>query len=70
MNNIFLKGLETALAVERLDAFRQDNANEVTTLSRYLWNMALCEALYSPLKMAEIALRKNLSRPDHKINEI
>lgn len=60
MNNDFFKGLETALAVERLDAYRQDQASELITLSRYLWNMALCEALYSPLQMAEVALRNQI----------
>ena len=48
------------LAPERLDAYRQDGAPPVTTLARYLWNMALCESLYSPLQMAEIALRNSL----------
>jgi len=57
MNNRFFKGVETALAVERLDAFRQDGASPAITLSRYLWNMALCESLYSPLQIAEVALR-------------
>lgn len=60
MNNGFFKGVETALAVERLDAFRQDEASHLITLSRYLWNMALCEALYSPLQMAEVALRNRI----------
>jgi hypothetical protein len=60
MNNVFFQGLEKALAVERLDAFRQDGASQLTTLSRYLWNMALCEALYSPLQMAEVALRNSI----------
>lgn len=60
MNNDFFRGLEKALAVERLDAFRQDGASELTTLSRYLWNMALCESLYSPLQMAEVALRNTI----------
>ena len=57
MNNRFFKGVETALAVERLDAFRRDGASPSITLSRYLWNMALCESLYSPLQIAEVALR-------------
>lgn len=57
MNNQFFQRLETALAVERLDAFRQDGASDLVTLSRYLWNMAICESLYSPLQMAEVALR-------------
>ncbi len=57
MNSIFFKDLEGALATERLAVYRQDGADDVTTLSRYLLNMALCETLYSPLQFAEIALR-------------
>lgn len=60
MNNHFFDHLESGLAVERLDAYRQDEASPLTTLSRYLWNMALCESLYSPLQMAEIALRNRI----------
>ena len=57
MNTDFFSRLEDVLATERLDAFRQDGADEITTFSRYLLNMALCESLYSPLQFAEIALR-------------
>jgi hypothetical protein len=63
MNQDFFKKVEAVLAVERLDAYRQmDSAAPDVTLARYLWNMALCEALYSPLQIAEIALRNALHR--------
>ncbi|MCX6937288.1 MAG: hypothetical protein NTU80_05230 [Verrucomicrobia bacterium] len=46
------------MASERIDAYRQqDGAEPRVTLARYVWNMALCEALYSPLQVAEVALR-------------
>ena len=61
MNNYFFEHIEAGLAVERLEAYRhQDEASPLTTLSRYLWNMALCESLYSPLQMAEVALRNRI----------
>ena len=60
MNHNFFQPLEAILAPERLDAYRQDGVPPATTLARYLWNMALCESLYSPLQMAEIALRNSL----------
>lgn len=60
MNRVFFNRVETHLNPERLDAYRQDGVDEVTTLARYLLNMALCESLYSPLQMAEIALRNAL----------
>ena len=60
MNHDFFQQVESILDPERLDAYRQDGVPPVTTLARYLWNMALCESLYSPLQMAEIALRNSL----------
>lgn len=57
MNSDFFHKIRADLAVERLSVYQQDDANELITLARYLWNMALCEALYSPLQIAEIALR-------------
>lgn len=60
MNNQFFEHIEAGLAVERLDAYRQDGASPLVSLSRYLWNMALCESLYSPLQMAEVALRNRI----------
>lgn len=57
MNIAFFQQVESILATERLDAYRQDGAGLAATLARYLWNMSLCEALYSPLQIAEIALR-------------
>lgn len=62
MNPIFFDQIQPALAVERLDAYRQDQAEPRVALARYLWNMALCESLYSPLQMVEIALRNALQR--------
>lgn len=60
MNAAFFQQVEAILATERLDAYRQDGVPPATTLARYLWNMSLCESLYSPLQMAEIALRNSL----------
>jgi hypothetical protein len=54
MNYEFFQRLETILAPERLQAYRHDDASPAVTLARYLLNMALCEALYSPLQVAEI----------------
>lgn len=60
MNPPFFKAVEAVLASDRLDAYRQDGASPTITFARYLWNMALSEALYSPLQFAEIALRNAL----------
>ena len=55
MNPVFFQQVESILSPERLDAYRQDGAAPAITLARYLWNMALCEALYSPLQIAWIS---------------
>jgi hypothetical protein len=60
MNRHFFQRLEAILAPDRLDAYRRDGVPPATTLARYLWNLALCESLYPPLQMAEIALRNSL----------
>lgn len=63
MNPLFFESVTRALATERMEAYRQhDGADSNTTLARYVWNMALCEALYSPLQVAEIALRNSQHR--------
>ena len=62
MDSIFFNKIQPALAAERLDAYRQDQAEPLVGLARYLWNMALCESLYSPLQMVEIALRNALQQ--------
>ncbi len=62
MNSVFFDNLLQALAAERLDAYRHDQAEPHIALARYLWNMALCESLYSPLQMVEVGLRNALQR--------
>jgi len=46
MNPVFLRRVATALAPDRLEAYRQDGVGQEVALARYLLNMALCEALY------------------------
>jgi hypothetical protein len=58
----FLPRIFTALSVERVEAYAQDNPEPHIKLARYLLNMALCESLYSPLQLCEIALRNSIHR--------
>ncbi|MGC1479214.1 MAG: hypothetical protein WA771_01820 [Chthoniobacterales bacterium] len=62
MNPDFFKEVEGNLHTERIDAYRQDGADEKTTLGRYLLNMALSGALYPTLQFSEIALRNAVHR--------
>jgi len=61
MQEDFFNRISGTLSVERLAAYgSQDHADECTILSRYLWNMSVCESLYSPLQICEVALRNSL----------
>jgi hypothetical protein len=62
MNSSFYDQITQTLAPERLSAYGADDDNPQLILARYLLNMALCESLYSPLQMAEIALRNSIHR--------
>jgi hypothetical protein len=61
MNAIFYRKIQGSLSSERLEpnAVRPAGSADdpAVTLARYLLNMALCESLYSPLQLCEIALR-------------
>ena len=56
----FYKKLEAALLAERLSAYGRDNPGPSIVMARYLWNIAICESLYSPLQMFEVALRNGI----------
>jgi predicted nucleic acid-binding protein len=51
------------LSSDRLARYRRpSDRHACDTLARYLWNVALCEALYPSLQSAEVALRNGLHR--------
>ena len=57
MQQEFYQKLERALSTERLSVYGADNPGSCIVMARYLWNIAVCESLYSPLQMCEVALR-------------
>jgi hypothetical protein len=57
MQEDFFNKLEATLSAERLSVYGQDKPGPCIVMARYLWNIALCESLYSPLQMCEVALR-------------
>lgn len=61
MNSNFFQKIEAILSLERLAPYRQDNVDQYVVLARYLWNIDLCKSLYSPLQMAEVALRNSIN---------
>lgn len=56
----FFSHVQRAFSVERLDAYGDTSVPPSVVLGRYLLNMALCESLYSPLQLCEVALRNSL----------
>lgn len=57
-----VEGLRRAISPERLEAYRPTTASDdIDMLATYLWNIELCECLYSPLHALEITLRNAIS---------
>jgi hypothetical protein len=59
---VYWKNLQRILSSERLFAYGADGAGPRTIVSRYLWNMALCESLYAPLQLFEVGLRNSIDQ--------
>lgn len=57
---LFIDLVASCLSVERLESYGTDGATPTIALARYLLNLALCESLYSPLQLCEVALRNQL----------
>ncbi|HVG43134.1 MAG TPA: hypothetical protein VM890_00335 [Longimicrobium sp.] len=45
------------VSAERIGTYRRGTGDDEEVLARYLWNVALCEALYPSLHFLEVALR-------------
>lgn len=52
--------LHRPLSLARLESYRPQNGTDEQVLSLYVWNIALCEALYPALNMLEISLRNTI----------
>ena len=53
----FLQKAERSISKPRFDSYRGGGGTDAETLSRYLWNIALCEALYPCLQILEVSFR-------------
>ena len=47
---------------QRLEAYRRVGDDDLETLTRYVWNISLCEAFYPTLQNMEIGLRNGLNQ--------
>ncbi|MCX6378998.1 MAG: Abi family protein [Armatimonadetes bacterium] len=52
--------IQQSISVYRLKPYRRKQENKKDALALYLWNMALCEALYPVLQCIEVALRNTI----------
>ena len=60
--------LRNALSAERLGAYAlPDDTDEVDSVARYLWNLALCCALQPALHTLEVAVRNHLFSVSRRI---
>jgi hypothetical protein len=67
---ISLPALERALSPQRLRAYRLDSDRDETDgLARYLWNLALSNAIAPVLHVLEITFRNEISRAAAKLME-
>ncbi len=61
MQENFYNNIKNIISTERLEAYsKKDGATPCISFARYLWNMAVCESLYSPLQIAEVTLRNSV----------
>lgn len=60
--------LRNALSAERLSAYAQpEDADEIDSVARYLWNLVLCSALQPAIHTLEITVRNHLFRVSRRI---
>ncbi|MGO8671795.1 MAG: Abi family protein, partial [Capsulimonadaceae bacterium] len=53
----FFASFERLVSAPRLKRYRRATASKREAVALYLWNMALCEALYPSLQLFEVSLR-------------
>ena len=60
--------LRSALSAERLSAYaRPGDTDEVDSVARYLWNLALCSALQPALHTFEVTVRNHIFKVSRRI---
>lgn len=60
MQSLDISKIIATLSIERIEAYQQDCVSDEVALSRYVWNIALCQALYPSLQLCEISLRNSI----------
>ena len=57
---------QKAISPQRLESYRQNGSDDTDTLTRCVWNIALCEAFYPSLQHLEVGLRNSLHHAAEK----
>lgn len=60
MSKPLVQTLEPWISRERIEAYRPHGGDDLAMIVTYLYNTALCEALYTALSFLEISLRNSL----------
>lgn len=53
----FFKKIERTISTSRFDSYKLQGGSNEQALSKYLWNIALCESLYPVLHLIEVSYR-------------
>lgn len=62
MNSNTFNSLKTSVSEERLAVYRADGADDTPAIARYLYNIALCTALYLLINIFEVTLRNKIDK--------
>ena len=56
-SSAFFAKIQRSVSRPRMDSYKQIGGTDQEALCRYLWNTALCEALYPSFQILEVAFR-------------
>ena len=62
MNTRFYSEIENSFTSSRLSVYKQDGADNLTCLARYLYNIEVCKSLYSSLNIFEVSFRNAIDK--------
>ena len=54
MDKRFYSEIENSFTTSRLSVYKQDGADDLTCIARYLYNIEVCKSLYSSLNILKL----------------
>jgi len=58
----FLIRIRRSISVARFDSYKKSGCSDLSAFSTYLWNIQLCESLYTGFQILEVAYRNAVHR--------